>query len=303
MRFYVGVTDQDWYSQLSDLGYDEVNFWKPGSAPFKALKENDLFLFKLHAPQNYIVGGGFFVRFSTIPVSLAWQAFGKKNGVENCDEFNRRIMKYRQRNGITSGNLQIGCIILTEPFFFEQQDWIPVPEDWSKSIVQGKSYDTDTQIGLTLYRKVTEHMAVSSRIAESVDEVRYAESVTKHRLGQGAFRVAVTDAYQRRCAISGEKTLPVLQAAHIRPYAEQGPHNVTNGLLLRSDIHTLYDGGYITITPDYHIEVSSRLHDEYGNGKDYYKYHGRQLIILPENIRERPDKEFLSWHNEHIYLG
>ena len=59
------------------------------------------------------------------------------------------------------------------------------------------------------------------------------------RLGQGSFRVLVTDAYGRQCAATGERTLPVLQAAHIHPYAVGGPHRVDNGLLLRSDLHTL----------------------------------------------------------------
>ena len=116
------------------------------------------------------------------------------------------------------------------------------------------------------------------------DQPRYATSLTKHRLGQGGFRISVTDAYQRRCAISGEKTLPVLEAAHIQPYSCEGPHMLQNGLLLRSDIHTLFDGGYITITPDYRIEVSQRLHNDYGNGRDYYKFHGERLLVLPESI-------------------
>lgn len=127
--------------------------------------------------------------------------------------------------------------------------------------------------------------------------------MTKHRLGQGAFRVVVTDAYQRRCAITGEKTLPVLEAAHIKPYAEEGPHAVNNGLLLKSDFHTLFDGGYITIDKDYRIDVSKRLHEDYGNGKDYYKYHGEKLLILPEKQIELPSKEYLEWHNEHVFLG
>ena len=70
------------------------------------------------------------------------------------------------------------------------------------------------------------------------------------RLGQGAFRVLVTDAYRRRCTISNERTLPVLEAAHIRPYADNGPHQLSNGLLLRSDLHRLFDLGYFTVDPD-----------------------------------------------------
>ena len=100
-----------------------------------------------------------------------------------------------------------------------------------------------------------------------------------------------------------EKTLPVLQAAHIKPYSEDGPHAVRNGLLLKSDFHTLYDDGYITIDTDYRINVSKQLHDDYGNGKDYYKYDGKRLLILPEKEIEMPSKDFLEWHNENVYLG
>ena len=67
MVMYVGVTDENWYSQLSEQKPDEVNFWNPSGRTLKALQEGELFLFKLHAPRNYIVGGGFFVRFSALP--------------------------------------------------------------------------------------------------------------------------------------------------------------------------------------------------------------------------------------------
>ena len=96
----------------------------------------------------------------------------------------------------------------------------------------------------------------------------------------------VVDAYERRCAISGERTLPVLQAAHIRPYAQEGPHEVSNGLLLRADIHTLFDEGYLTVTPDYRVRVSRRLNADYGNGRIYYAFQDRRLAVLPS---ERPE--------------
>ena len=78
----------------------------------------------------------------------------------------------------------------------------------------------------------------------------------------------------------------MLQAAHIKPYSQEGPHEVNNGLFLRSDVHTLFDDGYITIDKDYRIDVSSHLHEDYGNGKDYYKYHGQKLLIVPDSFRE-----------------
>ena len=67
---YVGITDRDWFELLKSKNYREVNFWKPGTANFKALSEGDLFLFKLHAPYNYIVGGGFYESFSILPTLL-----------------------------------------------------------------------------------------------------------------------------------------------------------------------------------------------------------------------------------------
>ena len=53
--------------------------------------------------------------------------------------------------------------------------------------------------------------------------------LARQRLGQGAFRMLVTDSYQRRCAVTKEKALPVLEAAHIRPVSEGGGHLVTAG--------------------------------------------------------------------------
>ena len=303
---YVGITDSDWYNILKDENCDEVNFWRPGSSAFKAVEENEMFLFKLHSPQDFIVGGGFFVKYSLVPTYLAWDAFGIKNGTRSLRELNNRINKYRERNNIVQNNPQIGCIILTEPFFFNESEWIPVPNDWKSSIVQGKTYDTDTAIGKRLYNDVVDRLNgqyLYNKDNQPERIKRYYETVTKHRIGQGAFRVAVADAYQRRCAITGEKTLPVLQAAHIKPYAQDGPHQVSNGLLLKSDFHTLYDDGYITVDTDYRVNVSKRLHEDYGNGRDYYKYDGQELLILPGNKIELPSKEFLEWHNNNVYLG
>ncbi len=303
MKLYVGITDKDWYTQLSASPTEEVNFWNPGGTAFKALKENELFLFKLHHPDNYIVGGGFFVRFTLLPTFLAWEAFGLNNGCRSYGELEARIRKYRSRNSIDD-NAQIGCTILTAPFWFNREDWIPVPSGWGKSIVRGKGYSTDEPDGKRLYEQVQERIHLAKTADQlGVQSPRYVESVTKHRLGQGAFRVLVTDAYQRRCAITGEKTLPVLEAAHIKSYADNGPHEVSNGILLKSDFHTLFDRGYVTITDDYHVEVSRRLNEDYGNGKDYYKHHGQKLLILPNQVEQMPQRDYLSWHNEHVYLG
>lgn len=306
MKYYVGITDYDWYQRLSAQKPDEVNFWRPGSQPsFKAIDVGAPFLFKLHSPRNYIVGGGFFVRYSVLPVFLAWQAFGEKNGAASHDEFLKRLYKYRDTNEI---NPSVGCVILTEPFFFDESDWIPIPDDWKQNIVSGKTYDTSTPIGQRLWEDVETHLAGREAPAVPGDkdvvrekELYGAAYLTKARLGQGTFRVLVTDAYQRRCAITGEKTLPVLEAAHIKPVSKSGPNRIDNGLLLRSDLHTLFDNGYVTVSSDYRVEVSRRIKEEFENGKDYYSLNGNQLSVLPQGDVDRPAREFIDWHNQNVY--
>src|SRR6476469_4836774 len=102
----------------------------------------------------------------------------------------------------------------------------------------------------------------------------------------------VTDIYRRRCAVTLERTLPALEAAHIRPYGDGGAHEARNGLLLRRDIHSLFDAGYVTVTPELRFEVSQRIREEFDNGKHYYALHGNS-IELPANIHERPDPKSL----------
>ena len=112
----------------------------------------------------------------------------------------------------------------------------------------------------------------------------------------------MTDIYDRRCAITRERTLPALEAAHIRPYGEGGAHEARNGLLLRRDIHSLFDAGYVTVTPDLHFEVSRRIREEFDNGKHYYALHGHE-INAPSDLTQRPDAAALTWHNEHCFRG
>ena len=307
MKIWVGVTDEQWFNRLSLLKPDEVNFWQPsGGRKFAALAPGEPFLFKLHSPNNFIVGGGHFVRHSPLPASLAWDAFGEKNGVASYRELLSRVRRYRKEDD--SVDPVIGCNVLAEPFFFAREQWIPVPISWAPNIVQGKTYDSTTSEGAALWREVQQSVAYHAGIAESsvepekTDANRFgSEYLTRSRLGQGAFRVLVIDAYQRRCAVTGEKTLPVLEAAHIRPYASKGPHQVSNGILLRSDLHKLFDVGYVTVTPELKLEVSPRLREEWHNGREYYAHHGQPLNFMPTEASNRPRAEYLRWHNEEVY--
>jgi putative restriction endonuclease len=306
VKAFVAVTDRDWYEFLrrrSDL--DEVNFWQPGGGrQFRALIPGQPFLFKLHYPENAIVGGGFFTHFTLFPASLAWDAFGEKNGAPTFAEMRRRIERYRRIAPDPREDYTIGCIILEEPFFLNREQWIPTPASFARNTVVGKTYDLREEEGRRLWDEVVMRRVAGGRhVAEEVMGPMFGEpSLVRRRLGQGGFRILVTDTYRRHCAVTGERTLPVLQAAHIRPVTAGGLHQVNNGLLLRSDLHTLFDRGYVTVTPDHHFRVSRRLRDEWQNGQVYYELDGREVWV-PDDDRWLPSREALEWHTDTVFKG
>lgn len=302
VNLVVAVTDGDWFEILrTQSNLSEVNFWAPSAANFRALQPGEMFLFKLHAPRNVIVGGGIFAYANALPCSLAWEAFGEANGARSAKEMRTRIARYRKADPNDRSDFEIGCRILTQPFFFKEPDWIPVPASWSPNIVSFKTYNTSDADGLALWEAVNSRLERLRFSGIDNADTRFGEPhLIRPRLGQGAFRVLVTDIYQRRCVVTQERTLPALEAAHIRPYGDGGGHEASNGLLLRRDIHSLFDAGYVTVTPDLRFEVSNRIREEFENGRHYYELHGSK-IEPPKRIDHHPDRDALAWHNEHSF--
>lgn len=307
MRGFVGITDFAWFSFLAARPeLREVNFWRPsGARGFSAIQPGEPFFFKLKSPRSAIAGFGTFARHVVARVNSAWEAFGVANGTATFAEMDRMIRSYRADGAREHGGYEIGCTMIVEPVFFQQKDWIPQPEGWGNSIVSGKGYDLSEGEGRRIHLQCLARSVVTSPdllfVAEQTK--RYgAPQIVRPRLGQSTFRLAVADAYGRACAITNEHSEPVLEAAHIQPYAREGAHDVQNGLLLRADIHRLFDQGYVTVTKDYAFEVSRRLNDDFSNGRVYYGLHGNK-IALPKDSRDRPSPKQLAWHNESVYLG
>jgi len=303
MRYWVGITDHDWYRFLAARPeLPEVNFWQPSAGRRSvSLDAGALFLFKQHAGQGgWIVGGGFFAHYSALPVRMTWETFEIENGAATFEEMVVRIGKYRNQP-IDIHADQVGCLVLVEPFFLDESEWIAPPADWAPNIVQGKGYDSEVGEGARIWSRVQLALARRLPVEHAVAEHRYGKPIlVPPRLGQGAFRLLVTDAYQRRCAVTGERTLPVLDAAHIRPYAELGPHRLENGILLRKDLHALFDAGYVTVTPSLELRVSRRIREEFENGRDYYALEGASVRV-PAAPAPPPSAEFLQWHGDTVF--
>jgi len=308
----VAVTDFGWYEFLARRNVAEVNFWTPSDRRPFAAPHFSPFLFKLKAPHRAIAGFGYFAGWSSLPDWLAWECFGEGNGCESLDDMRTRIGRIRERIGYVppTGAANIGCILIAQPTFFPPSEWVEQPSDWHDRTVSSKSYDLTRGEGKRVWDEVQRAVAQVDRWA-SPTTLAVAESAPPRygtpyeitpRVGQGIFRIAVTDAYSRACAATSEHSLPALEAAHIKAYAAGGPHEVRNGLLLRADLHRLLDTGYATVTPEHRLEISGHLRADYLNGRAYYPLHGSQLR-LPDRAKDRPAEEFLRWHNDHVYRG
>ncbi len=165
-------------------------------------------------------------------------------------------------------------------------------------------------------------------------------TLVRQRLDQGAFRVLVTDTYQRRCAITGEKALPPPVAQHIRSDAQLPcdlglrlaalvgqPHRLNLELPREApspfphrhlppgsprvlevstkagqDQHTLFDRGYVTVAPDRRFRVSRRLREDFDDGENYMKQQGTE-VRLPSRPEDHRGREFPGWHPDVVFRG
>lgn len=306
---YVAVTDPGWYRFLvgrPDL--EEVNFWRPrDTRHFGAIAVGELFFFKTHAPHNRVVGGGFYSSSANLRLSEAWEWFGPANGVASLAEMRARIARYRPLG--PGEDPVIGCLFIRDPIFFAEATAAAPPPGYPRSgAIQGKSYDLAHEPAASYFGDLIQRI-LGTAVEIDLSRPWHREGpvfgdprLSPYRLGQQAFQAVVLDAYQRRCAITGSKIRPVLHAAHIRPVTEGGEHRLDNGLLLRSDVHTLFDAGYLGIDSVYRLRVSPRLRKEFANGDQYYARAG-QVIALPAHRRQRPGREFIEWHMDEKFLA
>ena len=292
MNAIFAVTDPDWLKTLAETGASEVNFWQP--RPTRAAQlPGTPYIFKVRG-SNRIGGFGFFSYWTKMPLSVAWETFGSANGVRSLSDMRRRVNALRRN---AENNDVIGCVVLSDVVVLAQTEHVEAPKDWKPNIVRIAGYDMLTGEGARVWNQLR---ALDIRAAQPehssllITPGGYATpKLLAARRGQGAFRLMVTDAYERRCAITGERTLPVLEAAH-------ATHDIRNGILMRSDVHRLYDLGLVTVESDLTFRVSKSIERDYSNGKMYYVLDGKKIAI-PARPEHRPDSEALDWHANSVF--
>lgn len=286
----------------------DANFWRPSNRRFN-LPVGTPFFFKLKSPYNAIAGFGRFASFTVLPSWLAWETFGEANGVESLDALRSRLQRIQVGARIEADPAgRIGCCLIAESRFFKPGNWVAAPSNWSPRTQTGAKVDLARGDGLRIWQECLARVALDTgtatppMAAESAEPRYGAPSVYLPRLGQGIFRVQVLDAYGRACAVTGEHSLPVLEAAHIRPFSQGGAHRVDNGLALRTDLHRLFDKGYVTVDEQRRFIVGRRLKEEFENGRSYYGLHGHP-VHLPKQQSFHPSATALAWHREQVFRG
>ena len=304
MKGYIGHTDPGWWAFLQprpDLR--EVNFWRPGGRRFAALTPGEPFFFRLKSPINRIGGFGLFARDASLPVWRAWEVFGQANGTRDEAELLDRLARLARRPVGLSDS--IGCVAVTDCVFFEPDSLLAVPSSFKPQNLSGSVIDLEQSDGRRLWAACLEQAAAGAVspawVPDAVERQRHGRpQLVIPRLGQGSFRLAVLDAYGGGCAITGEHSMPALEAVHIRPYAAGGTHELPNGLPLRRDLHRLFDLGYVSVKPSGQFLVSPRLRSEFANGHTYYALEGQHLR-QPSRADAAPGQELLAWHSETVF--
>ena len=218
LRGFVAVTDRDWFDSLRRAQLDEVNFWQPSATSVRA-EIGTPWIFKLHYPENAIVGVGFFTYYTRMPISVAWETFAAGNGVPSLNEMILRVGRYRKAR--ITDNDDVGCVVLSSTVFLEEQEWIKAPADWAPNIVKGKSYDLTSGLGLDLWLQLSERIRTSrALVSPMVASPAFGKPILiVPRLGQGAFRLQVTDAFQTVCRDQvtrrPQRTAPSLRPASL----------------------------------------------------------------------------------------
>lgn len=289
--FVISPTDNSWFQFLKDSELNSfVNFWTPTPWNIQKLNSGDKWYFILKSPVRKLGGFGEFYEYKNLVANDAWREFGQRNGCKDKIQFIEKIESYINKrsesyNGesIDINNYKIGCVILKNCQFWEEEKF-QRPSD----------YDIDFAIQVVKYKYFNQYDPFTNFIDKATDfnlvnepREEYRKEVSQ-RKGQSEFRGKILKAYNNKCCISGETCPELLEASHLQSYLTQYSNHIQNGILLRVDLHRLYDSGLLFIDSNYVVHISSILEST------TYKQFDKTKILLPNNVNSYPSKESLE---------
>ena len=294
--FAIAPTTLSWFHQLRNEGLqgEVINFWTPTPWNINRLKKGDKLYFMLKSPIRKLGGYGKFVEYKNMKASDAWKKYGRDNGVDDLTNLITITSGYASKHSKfpVLPDPEIGCIILNEPEFFDDENFITdksIGVNFPSQVVKLKYFDTEETIEIT-----PKEIRVSSNF-DLVDSQKSKKKqlTQKERKGQSSFRKNILHIYEETCAVTGVQQKEVLEAAHIQTYINEESNHVQNGICFRSDIHKLFDNGLLSIDSNYNVIISSLL-----QSSEYKKIQGKK-IKLPKNKLHYPSVEALSYHNKY----
>ena len=299
--FAVAPTDLNWFQQLRTEGVNGtvINFWTPTPWNINQLKKGSKLYFMLKSPIRKIGGHGKFVEYKNMKASEAWKKYGRDNGVENLSQLISRTDLYKSRHSVKKPSLSdpdIGCILLRDPEFFENENFITDKAfgiDFPKQIVKLKYFKIREKTQIIDTKK--EPIVVKNFELVDPSKSKKKQLTQKERKGQAGFRRDILKIYENTCAVTDINQKEILEAAHIQGYVNEESNNVQNGLCLRVDIHKLFDNGLISIDKEYKILISPML-----KTTEYIKFNGKKLK-LPKNNSYYPSSNALEHHYNYIF--
>lgn len=273
--FAISPTDNNWFNYLKQNELNSfVNFWTPTPWNVRRLSSGDRLYFMLKAPIRKIGGFGEFYEYKNMSSDEAWEEFGHRNGRYSKLELSTIIRNYVAKNSnlgqVSIDTHDIGCIVLKNCEFWDTDKFLEVENyniSFERSIVTLKYFDQ--------LDPFTETRGQASSFVP-LNQPRIPDQAMRNiRNGQGGFKGKMLRAYNNKCCISGETIPELLEAAHIQKYINSNSHHVQNGLILRVDLHKLYDNGLLFIDSDFVVHLSSVVEAE------FYQQYNQKKISLP----------------------
>lgn len=273
----LALTDVEWFKYLREWQPPIINFWTPTAWVVNKINPGDVFYFFLKSPYRRVGGYAIFVYSVRFTLADAWKKFAIGNGEASLD---RVLERLRSINKAIDPDSMIGCIILKDAVYFRDKDFITAEE-----------LGTTFSQGIQKFKYLTGAACEENRDSVVVREyLRREYSYGRARVASGPFRDTLLNIYGK-CTITGADYPLVLRAAHIDPDSKDS--NPRNGLLLRSDIHTLFSANLLTVGQDYRVKLSQILENtsyEGLEGKGIYLPKDPELYPLQEALKKRRER-------------